>query len=213
MGFIYLIENDLNDKKYVGITSRNINIRWKEHLRHSSQIIDKVIALLGKEHFSIRELEECDDDKLDEREIYWINYYNSFQNGYNFTLGGRDENMIFSPDNFDKVKELWDLGYGQKEIQQQLKINVETVHNYLLKNGITAENIKNRHREKVGKSKSKKILQLDLNDNVVKLWDSIVSIDRAGVASRAVVNRCLNGQQKSGKGFKWQYYNESEEKE
>ena len=211
MGFVYLIENDLNDKKYIGITSRNINIRWREHLRQSNQIIDKAIATLGKEHFSIKEIEECDDDKLDEREIYWINYYNSFENGYNFTLGGRETNMIFSQNNFDKVKYLWDLGYGQKDIQKELNINVETVHNYLLKGGITTEDIKNRHREKVGKSKSKKILQLDLNNNIIKQWDSIISIDRAGIASRAVVNRCLKGQQESGKGFKWKYLDESED--
>lgn len=211
MGFIYLIENDINDKKYVGLTSRNIEIRWKEHLRSNSQKIDKAIQVLGKEHFSIKVLEECEDALLDEREIYWINYYDSYNNGYNFTLGGREENMIFSCDDFSKTKELWDLGFGQKEIQQQLKINIETVHNYLLKNGITADDIKERHREKVGKSKSKKIIQLDLNDNIIKIWDSIISIDREGVASRAVVGRCLKGQQKTGKGFKWKYYTESED--
>jgi hypothetical protein len=36
MGSIYLITNKINDKKYVGLTTRSIEIRWKEHCRHSS---------------------------------------------------------------------------------------------------------------------------------------------------------------------------------
>jgi len=33
-------------------------------------------------------LEECPKELLDEREIYWIKYYNTFENGYNLTVGG-----------------------------------------------------------------------------------------------------------------------------
>lgn len=33
-------------------------------------------------------LEECDEEFLTEREIYWIGHYNSYTNGYNETPGG-----------------------------------------------------------------------------------------------------------------------------
>lgn len=33
-------------------------------------------------------MEECDNEQLNEREIYWISYYDTFYNGYNATLGG-----------------------------------------------------------------------------------------------------------------------------
>lgn len=40
------------------------------------------------DNFNIIELEECENGLLDEREIYWISYYNSYNNGYNMTTGG-----------------------------------------------------------------------------------------------------------------------------
>jgi DNA invertase Pin-like site-specific DNA recombinase len=40
----------------------------------------------GIEHFFVEEIEETEE--LDDREIYWIKYYNSYENGYNATLGG-----------------------------------------------------------------------------------------------------------------------------
>lgn len=48
----------------------------------------KAIAKYGMENFSIETIEEVEDDFLGEREIYWINYYNSYSKGYNATLGG-----------------------------------------------------------------------------------------------------------------------------
>ena len=43
----------------------------------------------GKENFSVNEVEKVSEDKLDEREKYWINYYDTFHNGYNMTIGGK----------------------------------------------------------------------------------------------------------------------------
>ena len=42
----------------------------------------------GKDKFHIELIEEVPIEKLSEREIYWINFYNSYHNGYNATLGG-----------------------------------------------------------------------------------------------------------------------------
>lgn len=51
-------------------------------------VIKRAIHKYGKENFVIKLLEECDRALLNEREKYWIQYYNSFENGYNSTLGG-----------------------------------------------------------------------------------------------------------------------------
>jgi hypothetical protein len=40
----------------------------------------------GIEHFHISQIEETNDP--DEREKYWIEYYGTFKNGYNATIGG-----------------------------------------------------------------------------------------------------------------------------
>jgi hypothetical protein len=42
----------------------------------------------GIENFHIEQIEEVANDQLNEREKYWISYYNTYFDGYNSTLGG-----------------------------------------------------------------------------------------------------------------------------
>lgn len=52
--------------------------------------VDAAIKKYGKENFDIDIIEECPPELLDEKERYYINYYNSYNKGYNLTLGGQD---------------------------------------------------------------------------------------------------------------------------
>ncbi len=92
---IYKISNDINDKIYIG-QSVNIAGRWIAHryagrnfknTREKSKI-HKAMNELGLDHFIFEIVEECEIEKLDERETYWIEYFNSYYNGYNSTKGG-----------------------------------------------------------------------------------------------------------------------------
>lgn len=86
---IYIIKNDINNKVYIG-QAINSNERFKEHCRLSeiSTYFDKEINAIGREHFWY-EILESQVENYDEREIYWINYYNAlYPNGYNIAPGG-----------------------------------------------------------------------------------------------------------------------------
>ena len=92
---IYKITNIINDKSYIG-QSINIQKRFGEH-RSASKCekdssynfhIHQAIRKYGLDNFFFEILEECPKEKLLEREIYWIDYYNSYKNGYNMNLGG-----------------------------------------------------------------------------------------------------------------------------
>lgn len=90
MAAIYKITNKNNSKIYIGQTN-NIERRYKEHFcwnLSSSQYIDQIIRDLGAENFVFEIIEECEVSQLDEKEKYWIEYYNSFYDGYNRTKGG-----------------------------------------------------------------------------------------------------------------------------
>lgn len=93
MGFIYKITNKINGKNYIGQTKRTVEIRWKEHLREKDNApIHKAIQKYGENNFFVTVLEECENHLLNEREIYWINYYDSYNGhkGYNATKGGQN---------------------------------------------------------------------------------------------------------------------------
>jgi len=94
---IYLIRNKLNNKCYVGLDRHSGDKRWKDHLRRSrlpeqTQLIDRKIKEYGESSFEYQVLCECHTiDELKEREVYFIEQYNSFVgngHGYNLTLGG-----------------------------------------------------------------------------------------------------------------------------
>ena len=92
---IYIIKNKTNNKVYIG-QSVNIKARWYAHIQSAKNPLDQshhtkihqAMFKIGIENFYIEILEECEYDKLSEREIYWINYYDSYNKGYNMTLGG-----------------------------------------------------------------------------------------------------------------------------
>lgn len=103
---IYKIENKLNHHIYIG-QSLNIEIRLKNHKSGTKQVVDKAIQKYGVENFTFEIIEECLPSELNEREIYWINYYNSYNDGYNCTLGG---NQVSIPQKLDQnkiIKIIW----------------------------------------------------------------------------------------------------------
>ena len=84
---IYCIENITTNKKYIG-QSIDINDRWRKHiseLNHSSHhndYLQKAWNKYGENDFKFYVLEYCSDDELDEKEIYYINLYNTIDRKY-----------------------------------------------------------------------------------------------------------------------------------
>ena len=135
---IYKIVNILNNKIYIGKSS-DIEKRWKEHIRHSKSEhsrrkspIHKAINKYGKENFTIELIEEVEATKLDEREVYWISFYDSYNKGYNCTKGGqngatRQTKLSWAEEN--EVIEAKYLGFSIKEIEEVYNIDRTSVHN------------------------------------------------------------------------------------
>lgn len=84
---IYKITNIQNNKYYIG-QSVNIINRWYTHYLKPISDFDKLLRKLGIDNFNFEIIERCPINKLNEREKYWIEYYDSFNNGYNQTKGG-----------------------------------------------------------------------------------------------------------------------------
>lgn len=95
MGYIYKIENKLNGKKYIGQTIKELEKRFSQHKHNYNKSYFSHLSLYqafnkyGIENFLFEKIEEVPNNLLDEREKYWINYYNTYYDGYNSTLGGR----------------------------------------------------------------------------------------------------------------------------
>lgn len=88
---IYMYENKKNHKKYIG-QSVNIERRRKEHINWPSKYsrFDNELRVIGEENFIFSILEECSYEDLDDREKYWIDFFNTQEDGYNLTPGGQN---------------------------------------------------------------------------------------------------------------------------
>ena len=84
---IYMYTDKDNGKRYIG-QSTNINKRKTSHRNSDRTPFDRILSLKGEDKFDFVILEECEASQLNEREIYWINYYNSYYDGYNCNPGG-----------------------------------------------------------------------------------------------------------------------------
>jgi group I intron endonuclease len=88
MGIIYILTNNINNKHYVGQTTQEFKIRFRQH-QHSNSYIGKAISKYGSDNFDKLLLENIPDEELDYWETYYIQKCNSISpNGYNFESGG-----------------------------------------------------------------------------------------------------------------------------
>lgn len=103
---IYCFINKINDKRYIGqsiqLQERIYSDHKNDHLNEKNGCYNtkfyQALRKYGFDNFEIVILEECQKSELNEKEKYWINYYDSFKNGYNSTPGGNSVNyeILFS---------------------------------------------------------------------------------------------------------------------
>lgn len=131
-GKIYIITNDINNKVYIGQTIQTLKKRFNGHCCYSktdrsiNMYIKRAIHKYGKQHFEIQLLEECPIEQLNDREIYWINYYDSYNNGYNLTLGGQDSNYF----NINKLENTIDIKKFKQYIIEFKPLAIEVAQHF-----------------------------------------------------------------------------------
>lgn len=124
---IYKITKKSNGKSYIGQSS-NIERRFKEHKYKKDIPIDLAIQKYGSDAFEFSILEECSQEQLDEREIYWIQYYNTYKGfGYNCSAGGgnnRGENngrTKLTNEDVAYIRECYDAHMRRRDVYQKFQ--------------------------------------------------------------------------------------------
>ena len=86
---IYKITNKVNNKVYIGQTIRPLLKRWRQHISYANNVTSnthfaRAIRKYGSGGFIIETIDTANtQEELDEKERYWIAYYNSTVSGYN----------------------------------------------------------------------------------------------------------------------------------
>ena len=208
MAFVYKIINNINNKVYIGKTYNTVEKRFKEHCKASkrkencNRPLYRAMNKYGISNFQVELVEET--DVPEEREKYWIKYFNSYNNGYNATLGGDGKPYI----DHEEVVELYKILQNQKSVAEQINIDEKTVRTIL-----RDQNIQTLSSAEVNKAKlSKKVAQLDLDNNILNIFDSAIEAARAlgkitstsNGASSHITDVC-RGKRKTAYHYKWKF--------
>lgn len=132
-GLIYIIKNDLNNKVYIGqTTTTTIECRFSEHCKPSTlktrqYKIHNAIKKYGKNHFYCELLEDqIPIELLNDKEIEYIEKYNSYNCGYNSTKGG-DGRTINKDYDEEQIIKLYNQGKSSSEIAKLYNVSGATI--------------------------------------------------------------------------------------
>lgn len=211
MTYIYKITNDINNKIYIGQTEAPLKKRLQQHYKDSLKERNKkrplyiAIQKYGIEHFRIELIEET--SKPDEREKYWINYYNSFLQGYNATLGGDGKALYNSNEILEEILKETSV----KEILKKFGCCKDIVRKIAHDNNIDL----NINYYKDFLKNHKKVFAYTKDNKFIRSFESTVEASKwcyenkkckvlnAGVRSH--ISEVARGKRKSAYGYIWKY--------
>lgn len=140
MGYIYKITNTINSKVYIGQTIKTAEKRFQQHRNNytksyfSQIVLYKAFKKYGIENFSFEIIEEIPNEELDLREKYWIEQYDSYNNGYNSTLGGRDVELYKFDE--EEIIEEYHILKSARQVAKKYNIDHNTIDRILNANHV-----------------------------------------------------------------------------
>ena len=237
---IYCIENLINQNKYIG-QSNDIYTRWKEHKfelnknTHHNRYLQNAWNKYGKENFKFYIVEICEKSILDEREIYYIKYFDTYaylgnKNGYNLTIGGEgigelseEERQVFREaqksipiyqiDMKGNIVKLWE--HGARHASKELNIGQAPIWHCVNGDRKTYKNyiwITTDDFEKFNindyinqNTQSRKIKQYSMDGDLVRIWESGNQVQTELGYDCSCILKVCKRKYKSYKNYIWCY--------
>lgn len=232
-GVIYCITNIINNKKYIGQTIRDLSIRKREHIGQSNNgsdlAIHQAIRKYGENNFEWSIIDQAySQEDLDNKEIYWIDYYDSYYDGgYNMAKGGQF-NLSDCPDEMSEMRGgkpflVYDMDgnfiketISQTTFADEIGVCVGTVNNVLkeiksstcgyiliFKDDFSEEKL----NYKIGKSKNREFYVFDKSTlGFIGRWDNREMCQNELDVSRHTITRSLDYDNKNSRNKYLFYY-------
>lgn len=229
IGTIYKLTSPSN-KCYIGQTINLVERKrtlYNPNKYYSGHKLDNAIKKYGIENFQyeiiiqiVESSKERLREKLDELEKFYIEKYDSYNNGYNMTLGGSGSNGCFQTE--ESKRKISEKAKGRKGSmlgrhlteEQRNKISNFAKTRTGEKNPFYGKTHSEEAKLKIGRANSIPILQLDLNGNVITEFPSAKEAARSlgkPKADSEIIKVCKGYISPSGKryittlGYKWKY--------
>jgi group I intron endonuclease len=118
-GKIYKATNIINGKIYIGQTVQKLEARINRHIRDSKSssimYFHRALIKYGQDKFTWEIIDNAKTiNELNQKEVYWINYYNSNNEEYGYNCNSGGGNAIPN----DKTKERLSIAWKNSEKQK-----------------------------------------------------------------------------------------------
>lgn len=211
MNKIYLVWNIFTAQFYVGSTTKEIKGRILDHFQKSAKKVDnkfhKAIENYGFQAFDYLWIDFTDTtDELAQKEIYYIEAYNSVQNGYNSDRGGGFRKTIYQFElnnpkpiaTYTTLEEAGDsVNASRKTISNACLGSLKSAKGYLW--SYTPE------YPEVEDKRSKTVYQYDLDGLLIGTFNSAREASKQLGIGLSSITRCCRGERKQTSGFKFRY--------
>lgn len=222
MPWIYMITNKKTHKIYIGQTvKKNPFDRWRQHKSGQSgaKYLTRSIKKHGEDAFEFKLIHECSIDDINYLETYYINYYKTFENGYNLTEGGGGvKGYKLTDEQKDKISKLFtgennpmfgkkgneNPNFGKKRTDEMIEkyraSKLGDKNPMFLKEGTL--------KGKYGKDhpSSRKVERIDLTTGEITIYDSQKTAAKMNnIKESSRISACCLGKRKTTGGFAWKF--------
>jgi len=208
-----------NDRIYIG-QSVNVKKRFisykRMYVKNEGQTrLHRSFLKYGVDNHKFELVCECIESELNNYERYYQELFNCLNNGLNCRLTKtNDRSGSVSKETLLKMS-ISSMGNthwkGKKHTQETKdKIKIAATGRKFSDEVNKSKGRKGRESNRKGifsenHPRSVKVLQFDLNDNLIKEWNCLMDIRRELDYHIGNVSSCLKGNLKTYKKFKWQY--------
>ena len=215
---IYKIVNQINGKIYVG-SALDMLDRWNRHKnqlkskKHHSKKLQRSYNKHGADNFKYETIEECEKDKLIEKEQYYIDLFDSYNNGYNCCPKAGSPLGVKHTDEARKNMSNSQKGKsGNRKGKKHSQESKNKIKEARKRQVFSKETGKKMSKSRTGIFEGRKnpaynptpVLQYDLKNNFIKEWKDLVSLKENGFNSKLISSVC-RGTNKTHAEYKWKY--------
>ena len=200
----------MNGNVYVGITTDSVESRKRDHLervvRGEVGKFHEAIETYSPSAFTWTQIDTASNvDELAKKEKEYVLKYNSKEEGYNSDSGGGIKKTVYQYDvegrYVDKYNCLQNAGNVVNASKQSISsacLSVNKLYRgFYWSYDDTFEPARDLRR--------KEVIQFDLDDNILDVYESVAEASRSSGLSRTCIARVCRGERSSSGGFIWEY--------